>query len=61
MTNPGFRFYQLVAASRERGSRLIFQGVEFVRLIAASEGHPGAGQLYIEIKRQFPVMNHAND
>jgi Fur family peroxide stress response transcriptional regulator len=28
-------------------------------LIAASEGHPSAGQLYDRIKCQFPTMSHA--
>jgi hypothetical protein len=55
MTNPGARFNQLVAASRERCSRLIFQRVELVRLIAASKGYSGADLLYIAIKRQFPT------
>ena len=30
-----------------------------MRLIAASEGHPSAAQLYAKIKAQFPTMSQA--
>ena len=30
-----------------------------MRLIATSEGHPSAAQLYAKIKTQFPTMSHA--
>jgi Fur family peroxide stress response transcriptional regulator len=59
MTNPDVRFNQLIAALKERGFRLTPQRVELVRLIGVSEGHPSAGQLYTQIKRQFPTMSHA--
>jgi Fur family transcriptional regulator, peroxide stress response regulator len=59
MTDPEIRFNQLIAALKERGFRLTPQRVELVRLIAASGGHPSAGQLYTEIQRQFPTMSHA--
>ena len=59
MTDPNVRFNQLIAALKERGFRLTPQRVELVRLIAVSEGHPSAGQLYTKIKRQFPTMSHA--
>jgi Fur family transcriptional regulator, peroxide stress response regulator len=59
MTDPDVRFNQLIAALKERGFRLTPQRVELVRLIAVSEGHPSAGQLYRQIKRQFPTMSHA--
>jgi Fur family peroxide stress response transcriptional regulator len=59
MTDPDVRFNQLIAALKERGFRLTPQRVELVRLIAVSEGHPSAGQLYTKIKRQFPTMSHA--
>jgi Fur family peroxide stress response transcriptional regulator len=48
-----------MAAFRERGFRLTPQRVELVRLIAASEEHPSASQLYTRIKRQFPTISHA--
>ena len=59
MTDPDVRFNQLIAALKQRGFRLTPQRVELVRLIAVSEGHPSAGQLYTTIKRQFPTMSQA--
>ena len=59
MTDPGVRFNQLIAALKERNYRLTPQRVELVRLIATSEGHPSASQLYTQIKCQFPTMSHA--
>jgi Fur family peroxide stress response transcriptional regulator len=59
MTDPDVRFHQLIAALKERNFRLTPQRVELVRLIAASEGHPSASQLYTKIKRQFPTMSQA--
>jgi Fur family peroxide stress response transcriptional regulator len=59
MTDPDVRFNQLIAALKQRDFRLTPQRVELVRLIAASDGHPSASQLYATITRQFPTMSHA--
>jgi Fur family transcriptional regulator, peroxide stress response regulator len=59
MPDPQIRFDELIAALKERDFRLTPQRVELVRLIASSEGHPSARQLYTRIKRQFPTMSHA--
>jgi Fur family peroxide stress response transcriptional regulator len=59
MTEPEVRFQQLIAALKENDFRLTPQRVELVRLIAASEGHPSAGQLYSQIHPQFPTMSQA--
>ena len=59
MTDPDARFDQLIAALKERDFRLTPQRVELVRLIAVSEGHPSANQLYQKIKLKFPTMSHA--
>jgi len=59
MIDPQIRFDELVAALKERDYRLTPQRVELVRLIASSDGHPSAAQLYARIKRQFPTMSHA--
>jgi Fur family peroxide stress response transcriptional regulator len=59
MIDPKIRFDELVAALKERDYRLTPQRIELVRLIASSEGHPSAAQLYTRIKRQFPTMSHA--
>ena len=59
MTDPDSRFDQLISALKERNFRLTPQRVELVRLIAVSEGHPSASELFTKIKRQFPTMSHA--
>jgi len=59
MTDPDLRFDQLISALKERNFRLTPQRVELVRLIAVSEGHPSASELFTKIKRQFPTMSHA--
>jgi Fur family peroxide stress response transcriptional regulator len=59
MTDPRARFEELINALRECNYRLTPQRVELVRLIATSEGHPSAAQLYEKIKNQFPTMSQA--
>jgi len=59
MTDPKVRFDELIAKLRENDFRLTPQRVELVRLIASSEGHPSAAQLYAKIKTQFPTMSPA--
>ena len=59
MPDPQARFNEFINALKERDYRLTPQRVELVRLIAASEGHPSAAQLYAKIKSQFPTMSQA--
>ncbi len=59
MYDPQARFDELIAALKSRDFRLTPQRVELVRLIASSQGHPSASQLFARIKRQFPTMSHA--
>ena len=59
VNDPDVRFNQLIAALQEHKFRLTPQRVELVRLIATSEGHPSANQLYTKIKLRFPTMSHA--
>jgi Fur family transcriptional regulator, peroxide stress response regulator len=59
MSDPDIRFNQLIAALKGRAFRLTPQRVELVRLVAVSEGHPSASELYAEIKRQFPTISQA--
>jgi len=59
MPDPKVRFDELITSLRERDFRLTPQRVELVRLIASSEGHPSASQLYAKIRRQFPTMSQA--
>jgi Fur family peroxide stress response transcriptional regulator len=59
MPDPQTRFEELITALKERNYRLTPQRVELVRLIAASDGHPSAAQLFATIKTRFPTMSHA--
>jgi Fur family peroxide stress response transcriptional regulator len=59
MSNPDDRFNELIGALKERDFRLTPQRVELVRLIAASEDHPSAAQLYTKITTRFPTMSQA--
>jgi Fur family transcriptional regulator, peroxide stress response regulator len=59
MTDAQARFEQLISKLRESQYRLTPQRVELIRLIAASEGHPSASQLYRQIKVKFHTMSLA--
>jgi len=59
MTDTLVRFNELITALKESDFRLTPQRIELVRLIASSEGHPSASQLYERIKLQFPTMSQA--
>jgi Fur family peroxide stress response transcriptional regulator len=57
--DPQSRFEELVNKLREREYRLTPQRIALLRLLAASEGHPSASQLYDQIKDQFPTTSLA--
>ena len=59
MPDPETRFDELITTLKKCNYRLTPQRVELVRLIAASEGHPSATQLYAKIKTRFPTMSQA--
>jgi len=59
MTDLQARFEQLIAKLKQSEYRLTPQRVELIRLIAASEGHPSASQLYSQIKVKFHTMSLA--
>lgn len=59
MTDIDIRFNEMIAALKGQDFRLTPQRVELVRLIAASNGHPNAAQLYEEICKHFPTMSQA--
>jgi Fur family transcriptional regulator, peroxide stress response regulator len=59
MADLDTRFNQLIASLKERDFRLTPQRIELVRLIAISEGHPSANQLYERVKEKFPTMSRA--
>jgi Fur family peroxide stress response transcriptional regulator len=59
MTDSTLRFNEMITALKEKDFRLTPQRIELVRLIASSEGHPSAAQLYERIQHQFPTMSQA--
>jgi len=59
MPDRDARFDALMGALKEHELRLTPQRIELVRLIASSQGHPSAAELYSRVKRRFPTMSHA--
>ena len=57
--DPQARFEELVNKLREHEYRLTPQRIALLRLLAASDGHPSASQLYDQIKEQFPTTSLA--
>jgi len=53
------RFEELMSTLQERGYRLTPQRVALLRLLAASDEHPSAAQLYDQLKAQFPTTSPA--
>ncbi|MBN1437975.1 MAG: transcriptional repressor [Anaerolineales bacterium] len=53
------RSEQLVQKLRDQGYRLTPQRLALVDLIARSEGHPNAAQLYDRLRRRFPTTSPA--
>ena len=59
MNNPEVRIEELITVLKEKGFRMTPQRLELIRIIAASDGHPSALQIYNSIKKQFPTMSQA--
>lgn len=59
MNDPEVRFEELISFLKEKGFRMTPQRQELMRIIAASDGHPSALQIYENIKNQFPTMSQA--
>ena len=53
------RYEELLKRLRQRDYRLTPQRISLVRLLAESEGHPSAAQLYDQLKAQHPTMSLA--
>jgi Fur family peroxide stress response transcriptional regulator len=53
------RFEELIAKLQEQEYRLTPQRVALLRLLATSDGHPSASQLYEQIKDRFPTTSPA--
>jgi Fur family peroxide stress response transcriptional regulator len=50
---------ELVSRLRERGYRLTPQRMAVLRILAASDGHPGVEQIYAKVKADFPMTSLA--
>lgn len=59
MIDPQARFEALVDRLREEEYRLTPQRVALLRLLAASDGHPSASDLYDQLQAQFPTTSLA--
>ena len=59
MIDPHARFEALVGRLREEGYRLTPQRIALLRLLAASDGHPSASDLYDQLQAQFPTTSRA--
>lgn len=57
--DPRARFEDMVSKLREREYRLTPQRIALLRLLAASDDHPSAHQLYDQMKDQFPTTSLA--
>ena len=53
------RFQQLTAKLKEHGYRATPQRVALLKIIAASEGHPSATQIFEQIRQYFPTTTLA--
>ena len=59
MSNPEIRYQAMLAKLQERGCRLTSHRLALLHLIATSEGHPSAAQLYEKLRLQFPTVSLA--
>ena len=58
-TNSELRYQAMLDKLKSRGSRLSSHRLALLRLLAASNGHPNAAQLYEELQKQFPTISVA--
>ncbi|MBI9043989.1 MAG: transcriptional repressor [Anaerolineaceae bacterium] len=59
MTDSEIRYQTMLSKLKHRGSRLTSVRLALLRLIAVSEGHPDAAQLYRKLLEQFPTVSLA--
>ena len=57
MADPQKRLEQMIGVLRDKGGRLTPQRLAMLRIIAKSEGHPSAEQIYEQIKADFPTTS----
>ena len=59
MADPQKRLEHMVGVLREKGCRLTPQRLAMLRILAKSEGHPSAEQIYEKIKVDYPTISLA--
>ncbi len=59
MTDPELRYQILVEKLQSRGSRFTSHRLALLRLLAVSEDHPNATQLFEKLRPQFPTISLA--
>lgn len=55
--NSEIRFKEMLSKLKEIDCRITSQRIFLLRMIAASEGHPGAIQLYENLRSMFPTVS----
>jgi len=53
------RYQSLLQKLQERGSRMTSHRMALARLLATSEDHPNAAQMYESLREQFPTISLA--
>jgi len=59
LADPQKRLEQMIRMLRKKGGRLTPQRLAMLKIIAKSERHPGAEQIYEQIKADFPTTSPA--
>lgn len=59
MSDPDLRYQAMLCKLQERGLRITSHRLALLRLIAVSEGHPNAAQLFAKLRLQFPTVSLA--
>jgi Fur family peroxide stress response transcriptional regulator len=57
--DPEKRYQSLLQKLQERGSRMTSHRMALARLLATSEDHPNAAQMYESLRKQFPTISLA--
>ena len=57
--DPETRYQTLLGKLQARGCRITSHRLALLRLLAVSEGHPNAAQLYERLRVQFPTVSLA--
>jgi len=59
MAEPQTRLDELIARLREQGGRITPQRVAVLKVLATSDQHPSAEQIYEHVKTDFPMTSLA--